>query len=50
VPAELRKPERAEQGRKVPVIGKKATERLLLELKGKLADVLPQADGVQSRD
>lgn len=30
---------------KVPGIGKKTAERLLLELKGKLADALPQAAG-----
>ena len=30
---------------KVPGIGKKTAERLLLELKGKLADALPQAGG-----
>jgi len=30
---------------KVPGIGKKTAERLLLELKGKLADALPQASG-----
>jgi Holliday junction DNA helicase RuvA len=36
-----------ESGRltKVPGIGKKTAERLLLELKGKLADALPQAAG-----
>jgi holliday junction DNA helicase RuvA len=36
-----------ESGRltKVPGIGKKTAERLLLELKGKLADALPQAGG-----
>ena len=36
-----------ESGRltKVPGIGKKTAERLLLELKGKLADALPQAIG-----
>lgn len=36
-----------ESGRltKVPGIGKKTAERLLLELKGKLADALPQAVG-----
>ena len=33
---------------KVPGIGKKTAERLLLELKGKLADALPQAGGTQS--
>jgi Holliday junction DNA helicase RuvA len=33
---------------KVPGIGKKTAERLLLELKGKLADALPQASGIQS--
>lgn len=30
---------------KVPGVGKKTAERLLLELKGKLADALPQAGG-----
>ena len=33
---------------KVPGIGKKTAERLLLELKGKLADALPQAGGQAS--
>jgi len=38
-----------ESGRltKVPGIGKKTAERLLLELKGKLADALPQAGAVR---
>ena len=34
---------------KIPGIGKKTAERLLLELKGKLADVLPGAGGVGSQ-
>lgn len=33
---------------KVPGIGKKTAERLLLELKGKLADALPQSPGGQA--
>lgn len=33
---------------RVPGIGKKTAERLLLELKGKLADALPQAGGLSS--
>lgn len=33
---------------RVPGIGKKTAERLLLELKGKLADALPGVGGVQS--
>lgn len=33
---------------RVPGIGKKTAERLLLELKGRLADALPQAGGVSS--
>lgn len=34
---------------KIPGIGKKTAERLLLELKGKLADVLPGAGGAGSQ-
>ena len=33
---------------RVPGIGKKTAERLLLELKGKLADALPQAGGISA--
>ena len=33
---------------RVPGIGKKTAERLLLELKGKLADALPQAGGLSA--
>ena len=33
---------------RVPGIGKKTAERLLLELKGKLADALPQAGGMSA--
>jgi Holliday junction DNA helicase RuvA len=33
---------------RVPGIGKKTAERLLLELKGRLADALPQAGGVSA--
>lgn len=36
----------AAQLTRVPGIGKKTAERLLLELKGRLADALPQAGGV----
>ncbi len=35
---------------RVPGIGKKTAERLLLELKGKLADALPQAAGQVTRN
>ena len=45
-----RRPWRQETGRltKIPGIGKKTAERLLLELKGKLADALPGAAGLNS--